>query len=53
MSKLIKTDHSAIELTRQEAYEIIALLAQELAESSDKTIILPLGLDDDSEKRVT
>ncbi|UZE94419.1 hypothetical protein [Alkalimarinus alittae] len=51
MSKLVKTaSHAELERTRQEAHEIISLLARELAETNDDTIMLPLGLDDESEE---
>lgn len=53
MSTLNKTEsHTELLLTRQEAHEIIALLAKELAESKSDGIVLPLGLDDESEDSV-
>jgi len=53
MAKLInETSHTSLQLSRQEANEVIGMLAQELANNETQDIVLPLGLDDASEDLV-
>ncbi len=53
MAELIsEVSHTSLSLTRQEASEIIAMLAKDLAENNSQSIVLPLGLNDESESLI-
>ena len=53
MAELInEVSHTSLILTRQEACEIIATLAKDLSETDSQSIVLPLGLDDESESLI-